>query len=182
VRHDIQIPFMTAAKGGVERVRLSDGAKTRTIEVTIKAGTEEGTQLRVRGEGGGQRDLILRVHVLPHPLLRRGEHAETGKGLDLYLDLPLTMTEAALGAVVPVPTLSGPVELQVPPGTQSGKRLRLRSQGIHDPQGRQGDLYAVIKIVPLPPNDLTDEDRVALQRMGERQVSPRSGPGWGGSL
>src|SRR5215831_4746112 len=121
VRADISVAFLTAARGGVEKVRIGDGGKTRTVEVTIPAGTEEGTQMRVRGVGAGQRDVILRVHVGSHPLLRRGEFTEVGKGLDLYLDLPLNVAEATVGATVPVPTLTGPVELQVPPGTPSGK-------------------------------------------------------------
>jgi DnaJ-class molecular chaperone len=138
--------------------------------------------MRVRGVGAGQRDVILRVHVGSHPLLRRGEFMEAGKGLDLYLDLPLTIAEATTGATVPVPTLTGPVELQVPPGTPSGKKLRLRGRGIHDPQGRQGDLYAVVKIVPPPGTELTDLEREELRKMAGRFLSPRTGPGWSGSL
>jgi curved DNA-binding protein len=182
IRADIIVSFLTAAKGGVEKVRITEGAKTRTIEVTIPAGTEEGTQMRVRGAGAGQRDIILRVHVGSHPLLRRGELAETGKGLDLYLDLPVSIAEATLGAPVQVPTLTGPVELSVPPGTASGRRLRLRGRGIHDPQGRQGDLYAVIKIVPPSGEDLSESQRQELQAIGARGPSPRAGPEWSGPL
>jgi DnaJ-class molecular chaperone len=182
VRADITVSFMTAAKGGVEKVRIGEGGKTRTIEVTIPSGTEEGAQMRVRGAGAGQRDIILRVHVGGHPLLRRGEFTDTGKGLDLYLDLPVSIAEATLGGPVKVPTLTGPVELSVPPGTASGRRLRLRGRGIHDPQGRQGDLYAVIKIVPPSGQDLAESQRQELQNMAARGPGPRSGPEWSGSL
>jgi curved DNA-binding protein len=182
VRADITVSFMTAAKGGKESVRIGDSGKTRTIEVTIPAGTEEGTQMRVRGGAGGQRDIILRVHVGSHPLLRRGEFVDAGKGLDLYLDLPLNISEATLGGVVQVPTLSGPVELQVPPGTPSGKRLRLRARGIHDMQGRQGDLYAVVKVVPPVATDLSEQEREELRTIATKTSGLREGPGWSGSL
>jgi DnaJ-class molecular chaperone len=182
VRADITVSFITAAKGGTEKVRIGDGGKTRTIEVTIPAGTEEGAQMRVRGGAGAQRDIILRVHIGSHSLLRRGEFTDSGKGLDLYLDLPLDIAEATLGAVVPVPTLTGPVELQVPPGTASGRRLRLRGRGIHDSAGRQGDLYAVIKIIPPTPSNLSDSDRTELRRLAGETPRARQGPEWNGML
>src|SRR5690606_37366536 len=101
---------------------------------------------RVRGagspssNGGPPGDLILQVHVQPHPWFRR-------EGRDVLIDLPLSITEAALGATVAVPTLSGRAEVVVPPGTSSGQRLRLKGQGVSGADGVAGDLYVVIKIV-----------------------------------
>ena len=179
VRQDITVDFMTAAKGGVQKLRNSEeGGKSRSIEVTIPAGTEEGSQLRVRAGAGPGRDLILRVHVAGHELFRRGEGETAGKGLDLTLELPLTIAEATLGATVLVPTLDRPLELQVPPGTASGKKLRLRARGIHDAEGRQGDLYAVIKIVPPRGDGLTADQQRVLREIASESPGVRSGPGW----
>src|SRR5262249_38368078 len=99
-------------------------------------------------------------------------------GLDLFLDLPLSISEASLGATVSVPTLSAALELQVPPGTSSGKRLRLRGRGIHDPQGRHGDLYAVIRIVPPNGAMLTEPQRDELRRIAAQTPGVRTGQGW----
>jgi DnaJ-class molecular chaperone len=177
VRQEITIDFMTAAKGGSQKLRVTDDGKPRTIEVTIPAGTEENSQLRVRNAVGG-RDLILRLHVAPHELFRRGEGETAGKGLDLSLDLPLTIAEATLGASVAVPTLTSPIEISVPPGTPSGRKIRLRGKGIHDPQGRQGDLYAVIKIVPPKGDGLMEPQKDELRRIAANTPPVRTGPYW----
>jgi DnaJ-class molecular chaperone len=177
VRQDVTIDFMTAAKGGTQKLRITEDGKSRTIEVTIPSGAEEGSQMRVRGGAGG-RDVILRIHIAPHELFRRGEGENAGKGLDLLLELPLTIAEATLGAVVPVPTLTGPVELQIPPGTASGRKLRLKARGIHDPQGRHGDLYAVIKIVPPNGAELTQDQRDLLKEIAVSAHNVREGGGW----
>lgn len=181
-RSEITVDFLTAARGGTQRLRVGEGSKAKTIDVTIAAGTEDGAQLRVRNGTADGRDLILKVKVSPHELFRRGEGPDTGKGLDLTLDLPLTIAEATLGATVSVPTLSAPVETQVPPGTASGKKLRLRAKGIHDPQGRHGDLYAVIRIVPPKGDALTPQQRETLEDIAAVQPNPRSGAAWSGRL
>jgi curved DNA-binding protein len=178
ITHDMTVAFMSAAKGGTESIRVSDGGKSRTIEVKIPAGTPEGGQLRVKSGAGEGVDLILRVHVGEHPLFRRGEGENAGKSNDLYLDLPLTFAEAALGTTVSVPTLEGNVELTIPPGTGSGRKLRLRARGIKPAAGDAGDLFAVIKIVPPDPTALSDEEREVLGILSARQGSPRTGPGW----
>lgn len=169
---ELAISFETAVRGGVEPVRLSSNGKGRAVEVKIPAGIEEGAALRVRGERG-QGDVLLRVRIGRHPTWRRGEFEETGKGLDLYLDLPLTFAEAALGATVPVPTLTGTVELTIPPGSASGRKLRLRGKGISGAEGRQGDLYVVVKIVP-PSGPFSDAEQAALRAMDARSPNPRA--------
>lgn len=175
--HEISVSFLTAARGGTESLRISTDGKSRTVDVKIPAGVPDGGQLRVRNSGSGDRsepDLILTVRVGAHEFFRRGEGAEAGKGLDIYLDLPLTIAEATLGAVVTVPTLSDSVQLSVPAGTASGKKLRLKGRGITDAQGRVGDLFAVVQIVP-PSGTLTQELREALTRICEKEPSPRAG-------
>lgn len=178
VHHPVTISFQTAAIGGTERLKVSRDGKARTVEVSIPAGVNPGSQLRMRGAGPDGSDLILTISVGEHPLFRRGDGAEAGRGLDLYLDLPLTIAEATLGTQVSVPTLSDAVELTIPPGTASGRKLRLRARGIRDAEGRQGDLYAVIKIVPPDLSTLSEQERAVLHEISARGAKVRAGPGW----
>jgi DnaJ-class molecular chaperone len=172
VEHELDITFMTAARGGTEPLRLNADGKARTIEVKIPKGTADGTRLRVRGGVDGQ-DIILKIKVGPHPVFRRTEHGTGPQGLDLYLDLPLSIAEATLGAAVTAPTLDGSVELRIPPGTASGRKLRVRGQGLEDTKGNKGDLYAVVKIVPPDGSGLSAADAAALKRIGE-STNPRA--------
>lgn len=117
------------------------------LKVKIPAGVDDGQSIRLAGQGmpgrdgGAAGDLFLRVHVEPHPILRRD-------GRDLSLDLPITVAEAMFGAKIDVPTLGGTVKLSIPPGSQSGARLRLRGKGVpkHGSQPA-GDLYVVLQVV-----------------------------------
>jgi DnaJ-class molecular chaperone len=115
---ELPISFRTAARGGLERVRLTIGGRDTSLEVKIPPAVEEGARLRVRGVEG--HEVLLRVRVGGHPVFRRGDGPNSGKGLDLYLDLPLTLAEATLGAKVAAPTLAGTVELVVPPAPGAG--------------------------------------------------------------
>lgn len=170
----IEVDFATAALGGKRTIRVGD-APGKEIEIAIPRGFADGGKLRVRGagatgaRGGSAGDLILTVHVAPHPLLRR-------KDLDLEIDLPVTIAEAALGAAVSVPTLTGKVELIVPPGSSSGQRLRMKGLGIRT-DSATGDLFAVIRV--MAPKHLDPRDRDALKAMSERLETPRGGPLWG---
>ncbi|NUQ53548.1 MAG: DnaJ domain-containing protein [Phycisphaerales bacterium] len=177
VRADLSISFMTACKGGTETFRVSEGDRSRTIEVKIPAGVSSGQQLRVRG-GAGEADLILTVLVEEHELFRRGPRDGVGGANDVFIDLPLTIAEAMLGATVTVPTLAGSVDLTIPPGTASGRPLRLRARGVHAASGEKGDFYAVTKIVTPPEKDLSAQEREVIEAIGKRQGSPRTGPGW----
>jgi curved DNA-binding protein len=178
VEHEVRIDFLTAARGGVQPLRIARDGKSTTIDVTIPKGVADGAKLRVRGAAGGEGDLILLIRVEPHPLFRRGEGSDLGKSLDLYLDLPLTIAEATLGATVAVPTLDGVVDLTIPPGTSSGQRLRLRGRGIEDAAGAKGDLYTVIKVVVPSGKDVSPTERSALIEISARTPNPRSGADW----
>jgi len=118
----------------------------RRITARIPKGATNGQRLRLRGQGGKganggpNGDLYLDIVLHPHRLFRVDGH-------DLYLDLPLAPWEAALGATVEVPTLSGAVNLKIPAGTAAGRRLRLAKKGLPKPAGGEGDLYAVVQIV-----------------------------------
>src|SRR5262249_17289420 len=158
--HEITVPFMTAAKGGSEQLRVSVDGKTRTLDVTIPRGIGDGARLRVRGGADGA-DVILRIKVGEHALFRRsGARGGKAEGLDLDLDVALSIAEATLGATVGAPTLDGRVELTVPPGSASGRKLRLRSRGLEDPKGAQGDWYAVVRIV-APDGQRLEADEAA---------------------
>lgn len=185
LQHEIRVPFLTAARGGTEHLRISEGERTRTIEVKIPAGINDGAQLRVRGAGSTRQsaaDLLLTVRVERHPLFRRGETADTGRGLDLYLDAPVTIAEAILGGNLAVPTLDKPVEVRLPPGTSSGRKLRLRGKGIHEigpaSESKAGDLYVVIQIVAPDGSELSEAERRMLTEVSSRSGRPRSGGGW----
>lgn len=116
------------------------------VKARIAPGAVHGQRLRLPGKGGkgfqGGRDgdLYLDISLKSHPLYRVTGH-------DLYLDLPLTPSEAVLGATIEVPTLAGPVSLKVPAGTSSGRKLRLSGRGLPNPRGGAGDLFAVAQIV-----------------------------------
>jgi curved DNA-binding protein len=181
IRHELRVPFDAILSGVTRVLRLSDDGTSREIEVKIPAGLDDGATLRLANVAGTKqrpRDLLLTVRVDHHAHWRRGEHADTGKGLDLWLDLPLSITEATLGASVTVPTPKGRLDATIPPGTPSGRSLRLRGQGLSTPDGKFGDLYAVIRIVPPPAASLTDADRAALEALRTREPSPRATPFW----
>lgn len=172
----IEVDFTTAALGGKRSIRVGDPpAPVRDIEVTIPRAFADGGRLRVRGagfqssRGGTPGDLILTVRVAKHPLFRRDN-------LNLELDLPISMPEAALGAKVNVPTLTGSVELSIPAGTSSGQRLRLKGLGLKDDSGNVGDLYAVAKIIA--PRALEPDEKAAFEKLAQRIAPVREGPLW----
>lgn len=147
IEHALEIPFQTAVTGGeVElNVRRADG-RNESITVKIPAGIEDGKKIRLRGQGdatvrGGQPgNLIITVKVAPHPSFQR-------KGRDLIVRVPISLLEAVDGAKIDVPTPRGTIALTVPPGTSSGKRLRVRGHGVRGREGEPGDLYAEVMIV-----------------------------------
>jgi molecular chaperone DnaJ len=155
----------SACKGRGTEVR------TRTIKVKIPAGVKPGAIVRVPGKGAPGRnggppgDLLVKVHVAKHPIFRR-------RGSDLLVRVPITFTEAALGAKIEVPTLDGPVTLRVPPGTRSGKTFRVRGRGVPN-HGRAGDLLVTVDVVV--PSRLPRAAKKMLQEFHEEyeQENPR---------
>jgi curved DNA-binding protein len=144
----------------------------RSFKVRIAPGATDGQRLRVPGKGGkganGGRDgdLYLNIVLRPHRLFRASGH-------DLYLDLPLAPWEAVLGAAVEVPTLSGPVRLKVPPGTQAGQRLRLGGRGLPKPGSGAGDLYAIVQIVV--PESPSESEHARYRQLAEiSNFNPRA--------
>jgi curved DNA-binding protein len=164
----VRLDFLTAVQGG--QVELS--MEGRTLKVRIPAGAKDGERLRLKGQGGpapmtqfGQGpagDLLLDIHVVPHPLLRRQE-------MDLYLDLPITFSEAIMGARVNVPTPWGEYTVTVPEGVHSGARLRLKGQGIRR-DNQKGDFFVVVQI--QAPDRIDDRVREAATLLEEAYTRP----------
>jgi DnaJ-class molecular chaperone len=148
-------------------------ATPRKLEVKVPKGVREGTRIRVKGEGGTgpggrPRDLYLVVHVLPHRLFEVN-------GNDLTCEVPITVTEAVLGAEVQCPRVKGsPATIKIPAGTQGGTKLRLSGQGLPAAGNHPaGDLYMRVRI--HVPKNLSDEERQLYQRLAElRHENPRA--------
>lgn len=143
--------------------------KTRTLTVRIPAGVRDGQRIRLAGRGepgtrgGAAGDLYVLVTVKPHSLFGRD-------GDNLLLTVPVSFTEAALGANVKVPTLDGPVTLRVPPGTPSGRTLRVRNRGVTNANGRRGDLLVTVDIDV--PQHLSPEARKSLEEFARNGPQP----------
>ena len=178
----ISIPLEAAYRGDTQSITLSmpevgpDGyitRTTRTINLRIPPGITEGQRIRLAGQGvpglggGPAGDLYLEVSFQPHPYFHVDKR-------DIFLDLPITPWEAALGHTVTVPTLGGSVELKIPAGSQTGRKLRLKGRGL--PGDPPGDQYVVLKIVTPPAH--TEAAKAFYERMArELPMNPRAGLG-----
>ena len=174
IEHGVTLQFEQAARGTTLPLQITRGpGQSETIEVKIPPGVKDGSRIRLKGlgeqTGGEAGDLFIITHVLAHPYYRR-------EGLDIYVDLPISIYEALLGTKAQVPTLDGPVTLTVPPGTSSGARLRIKGRGI-ERGGEKGDEFAVIKIVV--PKSLDDEDRAAIEQLRQKHpIDARADVRW----
>jgi DnaJ-class molecular chaperone len=146
VAYRLTVPFTDAAALAPQRITLADG---KTIDLKLPAGVESGTQMRLSGKGqpgpGGNGDAIVTIEIQPHRFFNRD-------GDDIRIDLPISLSEAVLGASVRVPTAEGAVMLTVPKGSTSGKRLRLKGKGFHKKGGGRGDQLVTL-MVDLPVDD-----------------------------
>jgi curved DNA-binding protein len=168
----LELTVEEAFRGGRRSVTLEGPDGRRTLDVKIPAGVTNGQRIRLAGQGGRgsegapNGDLYFVVRIAPHPRYRVD-------GRDLYVDLPLTPWEAALGTSVAVETPGGEMKVKVPPGTSSGKRLRLRHRGLPHPRGNAGHLYAEVRITV--PAKLTDEERRLFEQLAVASTfEPRS--------
>ncbi len=159
------LDFATAVRGDTISLQGEDG---RPFKVKIPAGVSDGQKIRLRGrgrpspDGGEAGDIVVSVTVRPHPVFTRD-------GLNLRVVVPVTFTEAALGATIEVPTLGGdPVKLRVAPGTPSGRVLRVKGRGVSTAKGT-GDLLAEVQVAV--PAHLDDDARAALERFAELEPS-----------
>lgn len=161
---ELTLSLEDAFHGEKQTITLSGPGGDRSYEVSIPPGVREGQRIRLSGQGGagtaGEKpgDLYLEVHIAPHPRFRL-------EGRDIYVDLRITPWEAALGASVSVDSPAGPGKVQVPAGTPSGKRLRLRGRGMPVKNGTPGDLYAEVRI--MVPTSPSDDERHLFEALAE---------------
>jgi curved DNA-binding protein len=171
---ELPLTVEEAYRGGRKEITLNGPEGPRSYSVTIPPGVNDGRRIRLAGEGGRglgdgpAGDLYLVVRHLPHPLFRV-------HGRNIHVDLKLAPWEAALGATVPVATPGGETKVTVPSGSSSGRRLRLRGQGMPDPAGHPGDLFAEIKIM-VPPR-LSDREHELFSELATSSTfDPRRAP------
>lgn len=162
------LDFVTAVQGDTITLQAADG---KPFKVKVPAGVKDGQKIRLRGrgrpspDGGEPGDIVVQVKVRPHPVFSRD-------GLNLRLTVPVTFTEATLGATIEVPTLGGEtVKLRVAPGTPSGRVLRVKGRGVATSKGT-GDLLAELQIAV--PTHLDEAAREALARFHE--LEPKENP------
>lgn len=153
VNYTLNVPFVEATLGGKRSIRLADG---KEVSLTIPPGTTDGTKLRLKGQGQAPRiggtpgDAYIQIKVDPHPFFTRD-------GQDLHCEIPVSLTEAVLGATIRVPTLGGFVEMRVPKNANTGTKLRLKGKGVPaaTPTGTPGDQY--IRLSVMLPDTGTDD-------------------------
>ncbi|AKT38065.1 DnaJ C-terminal domain-containing protein [Chondromyces crocatus] len=169
VEHHLTVDFNSAIRGTTITVQRPGEGEPATVR--IPPGAHEGSRLRIRGQGspgpggGPAGDLILHIHVTPHPFFRR-------EGDDLHLDVPITVGEAYRGEKIRIPTPDGEVVLKVPPRTQTGQVMRLRGKGVARKGKDAGDLY-VRFLVHVPTNDDPEVEK-AVELLEKHMRDPRS--------
>jgi DnaJ-class molecular chaperone len=170
VQYKLPVEFLAAVNGATSRVILPDGS---ALDVVVPAGTRDRQILRLRGKGapglGGGKpgDALVEIEVKPHSFFTR-------EGDDIRLTLPVSLTEAVLGAEVRVPTTTGTVSMRVPKGVNTGGVLRLKGKGIVRPDGSRGEQYVDLKVVLPEKIDPELEAFVTNWNAGKAQ-NPRAG-------
>jgi DnaJ-class molecular chaperone len=176
IEQEITIPFAVSALGGTHQVSFQrQSGKIDTLDVKIPAGVDQDQKIRLRGQGfphpagGPPGDLMVKVKVAPHPNYTRS-------GLNLHVTVPITIKEAALGAKINIKTPHGKISLGVPPGSSSGKTLRLKGMGIRG-KDRSGDLLATLEIVV--PKTIEPKDQELLEQLSQSWDLPtRASADW----
>ena len=181
IEQEITLGFEQALWGTTLRLQIDrPGARgsthKQTIDVKIPPGVKDGSRIRIKGKGhpaaGGAApgDLYIVVRIKPHQYFRRLDN-------DIYLDVPITVAEAVLGAKITMPTIDGPTNVTIPPGTSSGQKLRLRNKGAPDSKTKvRGDQYAVIRIVV--PESVDKHLESALRELDRTGDNPRKDLPW----
>ncbi|WOD41262.1 J domain-containing protein [Nodosilinea sp. E11] len=154
---DLTVPLEKAFRGGRERIRLEDG---RSLEVNMPAGMVTGQRIRLRGQGVGGGNLYLRIQVDPHPFY-------TLQGNDVYCQVPITPSEAALGSAIDIPTLDGPVRTTLPQGAQTGQIIQLAGRGYPIGKERRGDQIVELEVVV--PQGLSDREKALYEELRQTE-------------
>ncbi len=164
----LEVTLEEVFRGAKKPVMLQLDGQARRLDVTIPRGIRSGQKIRLPGalEGG---DIYLTVQVQPHPFFER-------RGDDIHVDVPVSLTEALLGAEIEVPTLEGKVSMTISEETQNGRTFRLRGLGMPRPEGGRGDQFVRVKVVL--PAALTDQERRFFEEMRQRRrENPRADRG-----
>lgn len=168
---EVSIPLRDAVSGSTVKMTAADG---RTVTARIPAGVSEGQKIRVSGKGGAGAnggpagDIIVTIHVEKHPVYEV-------RGNDVYVDVPVSFGEAALGGTVEVPTLDGKnVSVKVPAGSSTDKLLRVKHRGLPKGKVARGDMYVRLKV--MVPKKMSDEARKAAELFtaATRDADPRA--------
>ncbi len=165
---EIAVPLKTIIHGGETRIQLDHNGKMESINVKIPAGIEPGKKIRLRGQGqpseiGKPGDLILKVNLEPHPYFKI-------VGNNLELRLPISIPEAVKGARIDVPAPSGMVTLTIPPMSNSGKKLRVKGQGMKGLAGAVGDM--VVELMIRLPEQIPDVSIEAIEKWADAYHKP----------
>lgn len=174
-----ELSLEEAYRGGKKSITLQEQVSgpegiprmhTKTLEVAVPAGVKDGQKIRLAGQGnpgmngGPKGDLYLKIRLMPHHMFKVAD-------ADIVLDLPLAPWEAALGATVRIPTLDGAVEMKIPPGINSGKKLRIKGRGL-GAGARKGDQY--VRIMIQVPERLSEDERDLMEKLRDRsEFTPR---------
>ena len=162
----MDVDFKTGILGGEREITLPTGKK---LQVKIPAGIKSGTKLRLANIGKSTNDTYIEINVLPSPLFKRSDN-------DIEFDLPLSLSEAILGGEVNIPTIDGPIILNVPKGLTTGSKIRIKGKGVPHKGGR-GDQFAVITVV-MPSKIDADLDKFFTEWNKTHAYNPREGKGW----
>jgi curved DNA-binding protein len=173
IEHPVTLTFEQAARGTTLPLQIDRDGKVETIEIKIPSGVKDGSRIRIKGRGqhsqGEPGDLFIIAAVQPHAYFKRD-------GLDVSVEVPLSMYEAVLGTKVSAPTLDGPVTLTIPPGTSAGARLRIKGRGI-ERGAEKGDQFVEIKVIV--PKGLDDESKAEIEKIAAKYpIDARAGTGW----
>lgn len=170
--YTVDVSFLDAARGAKRRLTLADG---RTLDVNIPSGIDEGQTIRLRAQGepsmgsGPAGDALLKVHIVPHPILAREYDA-------IHVEVPITLPEAVLGAKIEVPTIDGPVSMTVPKGANSGTVLRLKERGIAlGASKKRGDQFVKL-VVKLPETPDAELEEFVRDWAGKNRYDVRAKP------
>jgi curved DNA-binding protein len=156
---ELKLTLEEAYLGAKKRISVytSDKSKPKTYDLNIQPGTRDGAKLRLRNQGQNG-DLLIRISIAPHPQF-------TVDGADIWTEIKLAPHQAVLGDKIGLKLINGRANLNIPPGTQPGRKFRLSGKGLKKPGGESGDLFAVVKIVV--PTNLTEAEIKLYEELGK---------------
>lgn len=173
LEYRLELDFLQAVKGTEVKTTISRPSGPESLTVKIPPGVKTGSRVRVAGKGesgiggGPPGDLYIETTVRPHPYFRREDN-------DIYIDLPITLKEALLGAEIEVPTVDGSTRIKIPPGTQGSQKLRIKGKGVPGPRGERGNQFVTVNIAV--PRSIDERSKELIEEFSERNTyDPRKG-------